>query len=257
MPAAEPRCQSGAQVGGAGLQGQGLWDTKWSHSGLSLKRAHPPGRGRGGCLGAWRAGEGRGSRKDAGRGRSRTRLPSMSKKADLEGGGDYWSRKVSSGAGRGEPWQRCWAPGATPRRDTREQSSRWTSESGGPGTPPTPGRRCRGRVPKGPIAEGGPGRRGPGASGARPRGMPFPGVRTRSQRERLGGPPARRPELGAPGGPRQRAVAMATGGRGAGAARKRGQRSASLRLPAPAARAAALGSPLPLPPRARTWGPVA
>uniref|UniRef100_A0A7N9CYR1 Phosphatidylinositol transfer protein membrane associated 1 n=2 Tax=Macaca fascicularis TaxID=9541 RepID=A0A7N9CYR1_MACFA len=74
-----------------------------------------------------------------------------------------------------------------------EQSSRWTSESGGPGTPLTPGKGCRGRVPKGPVAEGGPGRRGPGASEGAPREMPFPGVRTRSQRERqVALPPAGR-----------------------------------------------------------------
>lgn len=73
--------------------------------------------------------------------------------------------------------------------------------------------------------EGRTGRRGPGG-GSRGDAVSR-GLRTRRERR---GWPAR---AAAPGGPRQRVVAMATGGWGTGAARKRGQRSASLRLLAP------------------------
>lgn len=76
--------------------------------------------------------------------------------------------------------------------------------------------------------EGRPGRRGPGTpGGGAPRDAVPQGLRTRPERQ---GSPAR---AAAPGGQRQRAVAIVTGGRRAGAAQKRGQRSALLRLPAP------------------------
>lgn len=75
--------------------------------------------------------------------------------------------------------------------------------------------------------EGRPGRRGLGApGGGAPRDAVPQGLRTRP--ERLGSPAG----AAAPGGQRQRAVAIVTDGRGAGAARKRGQRSALLQLPA-------------------------